>query len=248
MIYRTLLVVFAVLGAAGVCSTLAEEPKSAKLIEPTELQNRLKEAGLRILDTRSNQAYAKSHVSGAAWVDVASWKELGKSKGGFRNTGVWGEKVGQLGLAVDSTVVVYGSKLSDTARIWWLLKYLGVERVVILDGGWKVWTEEGRPTENTVPTIAATRFVPRFDADRLAEKDPLKDLLGTGKVTVVDTRSAAEFTGKDVRGKRGGHIPGATHLEWKELVAEDGRFKTVPQLQELFRKRGILRSKTAVCY
>ncbi len=181
-------------------------------------------------------------------MDVASWKELGRSEGGFQDPKAWGEKVGQLGVGANSYVVLYGSKLSDTARIWWLLKYLGAENVLILDGGWDFWTQERRPTETAVPTITATRFVPRFDSDRLAEIDSLKETFRSGKVKVVDTRSNDEFTGKEVRGKRGGHIPGATHLEWTELVAEDGRFKTVPQLQELFRQRGILPSETAVCY
>ncbi len=93
MMSRTLLIVFAVLGAGVTCSKKAEEQKSARLIEPTELQDRLNEAGLRILDTRSNQAYAKSHISGAAWVNVASWKELGQSEGGVKVRPNWSTPV-----------------------------------------------------------------------------------------------------------------------------------------------------------
>ena len=90
------------------------------------------------------------------------------------------------------------------------------------------------------------KFEPKFQADRLEEIDSLKKSLRSGKVTVVDARSKDEFTGKDVRGKRGGHIPGAKHLEWKELLAEDGRFKTPEKLGELFRQRGIHPAQTAV--
>jgi thiosulfate/3-mercaptopyruvate sulfurtransferase len=75
-----------------------------------------------------------------------------------------------------------------------------------------------------------------------------KKAIKTDKVKVVDTRTQGEFTGKDVKGKKGGHITGATHLEWKELLAEDGRFKTPEQLRKLFRERGILPDDTAVCY
>lgn len=216
------------------------------LIEPGELQKKLKEPGLRILDTRPQAEYAKGHVPGAVQVDLKAWQDLGKKEGGFRDAKAWGEKVGQLGIGHDSQVVVYGSNLTDTARIWWTLKYLGLQNVTILNGGWNLWVKEKQATETVSPKIEAVKFEPKFQADRLEEIDSLKKSVQAGKVTVVDARSTDEFTGKEVRGKRGGHIPGAKHLEWKELLAEDGRFKSPEQLRELFRQRGITPDQTAV--
>jgi thiosulfate/3-mercaptopyruvate sulfurtransferase len=218
------------------------------LIEPHELQTRLKVPSLRILDTRPSQQYAKVHVPGAVRVDVAAWQELGKTEGGFRNAKAWAEKVGELGIDHDSYTVIYGSNVNDTARVWWMLKYLGAENVAILNGGWDLWAKEKRPTETPAPKIVASQFEPKFQPDRLEEIDTLKQSLPGGKVKIVDARSADEFTGKDVRGKRGGHIPGATHLEWKELLAQDGRFKTRAELSQLFRQRGILPDDVNICY
>jgi thiosulfate/3-mercaptopyruvate sulfurtransferase len=90
------------------------------------------------------------------------------------------------------------------------------------------------------------KFQPKFQADRLEEADSLKKALGTGTITLVDARSRKEFTGQEVRGKRGGHIPGAKHLEWKDLLAADGRFHSPEQLRGLFQQRGIHPEKTAV--
>ena len=154
----------------------------------------------------------------------------------------------ELGIAADTHVAVYGSSLTDTGRIWWTLKYLGLENVTILDGGWNVWFKAERPAEAAMAKVATSQFVPKFDADRLAEMGPLKESLLAGKVKVVDARSKDEFAGKAAEGKRGGHITGATNLEWKELLADDGRFKTPDQLRILFRERGILPEETAVCY
>jgi 3-mercaptopyruvate sulfurtransferase SseA len=222
-----------------------KEPRTM-LIQPEALQKDLKRPGLRLLDTRSQPDYAKGHIPGAVRVDVKSWQDLGKKDGGFHDAQAWGEKVGQLGLSHDAEVVVYGSALTDTARIWWTLKYLGLKNVTILDGGWQLWSQEKRPSETASPRIEAVKFEPKFQAGRLEEIDSLKKGVGSGTVTVVDTRSRAEFTGKEVRGKRGGHIPGAKHLEWKELLADDGRFKSPEQLRELFRQRGIEPDRTAV--
>jgi thiosulfate/3-mercaptopyruvate sulfurtransferase len=216
------------------------------LIGPEELQTRLREPGLRILDTRPRTEYAKGHIPGALPVDVKGWQDLGKKEGGFHDAKTWGDKVGRLGIGHDSRIVVYGSNLTDTARVWWTLKYLGLREVAILDGGWRLWVAEKQPADTASPKIEAVKFEPKFQAERLEEIDSLKKSVRSGKVTVVDARSADEFTGKDVRGKRGGRIPGAKNLEWKELLADDGRFKSPERLRELFRKRGIEPEQTAV--
>jgi len=216
------------------------------LIEPAELQNNLNHPGLRILDTRPQAEYVKGHIPGATPVDVKGWQQLGSKEGGFHDAKSWGEKVGRLGIGQDSQVIVYGSSLPDTARIWWMLKYIGLQNVIILDGGWQTWIKEKRPTDSFPPNIKAVKFEPKFQTDRLEEIDLLKRSLRSGKITVVDARSTDEFIGKEIRGKRGGHIPGAKLLEWKELLADDGRFKSLEQLRELFRQRGILPNQTAV--
>jgi thiosulfate/3-mercaptopyruvate sulfurtransferase len=221
---------------------------NALLTEPADLHKRLNDTGLRILDTRAKADYAKGHIPGAVWVDVPAWQKLGKANAGFRNAQAWSDQVGRLGVSNGTRVVVYGSRLPETARVWWTLKYLGNEDTAILNGGWEAWLKEGRPVTTAIPEVTQIRFEPRFQAGRLEEIDALKQAVRAEKAKVVDTRSADEFTGKEVRGKQGGHIPHATHLEWKELLAKDGRFKTREELRELFRKRGILPDDTAVCY
>jgi thiosulfate/3-mercaptopyruvate sulfurtransferase len=130
------------------------------LVEPAGLERELKEPALRILDTRPQEAHGKDHIPGAVRVDVAAWQALGKSEGGFQDAKAWGEKVSALGIGADTRVVVYGSSITDTARIWWTLRYLGIENVRVLDGGWDLWLKEGRPTETAAPTVATSRFVP----------------------------------------------------------------------------------------
>jgi thiosulfate/3-mercaptopyruvate sulfurtransferase len=218
------------------------------LVQPEELQRNLNQPGLRILDTRAEPDYLKAHIPGAVRVNVEDWQQLGAKEGGLHDAKAWGKKACQLGIQLDSQVVVYGSKLPDTARIWWTLKYLGLPSVAILNGGWETWLKEQRPTDTSSPKIEPVRFEPKFQADRLEEIGSLKKCLGSDKVSVVDTRSKEEFTGEEVRGARGGHIPGARHLEWKELVTKEGRFKSPEQLRALFRQRGIQPEQTAVTY
>src|SRR5271166_5055518 len=93
------------------------------LTEPAELQEKLKESGLRILDTRSKADYAKKHIPGAVWVDVKSWQQLASREGGLGDAKAWTGKIGQLGVGRVTPVVVYGSSLPDTCRVLWMLRY-----------------------------------------------------------------------------------------------------------------------------
>ena len=232
-----------VLLIAVVATAAAEREKATKpkmLVQPAHLQKELNNKNLRILDVRSAAEYRKGHIPGVFRVDVSDWKSLATADNGLHDAKGWSKKVSPLGLRKGMHVVVYGGRLTDTARIWWLLKYVGVENAAILNGSWDSWVKSNRPTATSTPKVAATDFKPKFQADRLEEIDSLKKSLKSDKLKVVDTRSNSEFAG--------GRIPGSAHLEWKELVAKDGRFKTKTQLQQLFRKRGIMPDETAVCY
>ena len=217
-----------------------KKPDVSILVKPGELQKKLNDKNLRVLDVRSQNEYAKGHIPGALRVDVGDWKNLATADNGLHDAKSWAAQLAPLAITSKTHVVVYGGRLTDTARIWWLLKYLGVKNASLLNGSWESWAKSNRSTETRTSKIAATEFKPDFQADRLEEIDSLKKSLKSDKLKVVDTRSDSEFAG--------GRIPGAAHLEWKELVAKDGRFKTKSQLRELFRKRGIMPDETAVCY
>ena len=235
-----LLLTVASVTAADKRGATANKRDAAILVEPDQLQKQLNDENLRVLDVRSQNEYAKGHIPGALRVDVGDWKNLATTDNGLHDARGWAAKLGPLGITSKTHVVVYGGRLTDTARIWWLLKYLGVKNASLLNGSWESWAKSNRPAETRTSKIAATEFKPDFQADRLEEIDSLKKSLKSATVKVVDTRSDSEFAS--------GRIPGSAHLEWKELVAKDGRFKTKSQLRELFRKRGIMPDETAVCY
>ena len=217
---------------------LVAEPAPELLVGLEHLRRKLNNPNVRILDVRSEKDYREGHVPGAVRVDASEWRTLATADDGLLDARGWADKVGSLGIASDSQVVVYGGRLSNSARIWWLLKYVGVENASLLDGNWETWIKAGNPIETAETKPAARQFQPDFQDDRLAQFDALKESLNQFKV--IDTRSDREFAA--------GRIPGATQLEWTELVAQDGRFKTRTQLQQLFRDRGILPDETAVCY
>jgi thiosulfate/3-mercaptopyruvate sulfurtransferase len=58
-------------------------------------------------------------------------------------------------------------------------------------------------------------------------------------VAVLDARSPGEYTGRDVRARRGGHIPGAVNVEWTRHLRADGTFKSIDELRAMYAAEGI---------
>jgi thiosulfate/3-mercaptopyruvate sulfurtransferase len=122
-------------------------------------------------------------------------------------------------------VFVYDDKRQlEAARVWWLLRYLGVDRIGLIDGNFNLWQRTGHPVTSELPTENLRRFRVNFRTDRLATREDVLDALKRDSSRIVDARSQAEYTGAEKRSTRAGHIPSACHLEWSELVDQDGRF------------------------
>jgi hypothetical protein len=75
-------------------------------------------------------------------------------------------------LCSNAKVVVYDDNLTkDAARIWWILRYWGVEDVRLLNGGWKAWEDGNYRTETTDAFPSPVEFVARARPERLATKE-----------------------------------------------------------------------------
>ena len=225
------------------CSSSAAEPErpNARLMSFDALQKRLDAPNLRLLDARPRADYDKGHISGAVWVDAKAVEALAARPGALTDEAIWERWIAPLGVGPDTEVLVYdASRQLDAARLWWLLGYLGVERVGLIDGNFPLWSREGRPVTTGVPQVEPRPFRVAFRTERHASKDDVMAALkGGGPARVIDARSGAEHTGAEKRSKRAGHIPTACHLEWATLVDKDGRFLVEATLRAKLAQAGV---------
>ncbi len=218
---------------------IAAEPP-ALLVTFDELQRRLGDPDLRLLDTRPRGEYDKGHLPGAVWVDARAAEALAARPGGLTDRAAWESWIEPIGIGPDTRVLVYDAKRQlDAARLWWLLRYLGVERVGLIDGGFPSWEHQGRPTTTEVPKIAPRSLRVRFRAERLATRADVLRALERGGAQVIDARSEAEHTGDQRRSKRAGRIPTACRVEWSDLVDKDGRFLDEATLRARLARAGV---------
>ena len=130
-------------------------------------------------------------------------------------------------------VVVYDDmKNTIAARLWWMLKSIGHDRVRVLDGGYQRWVEEGRLVERGDTTRDRTTH-PQGDFAGVATRH---DLAGRPH---VDARAADRYRGEvEPVDPKAGHIPGAINLPATGNTGDDGRFLAANDLLQRFDQVG----------
>jgi len=164
----------------------------------------------------------------------------------------------RIGVSDDTTLLLYGDFNNWFAAFaFWVLKYYGVRDVRLVNGGRKKWIEQDRPLTKDVPSFKPTTFkVTKTDESIRVYLDDVKKALHNNRIGLVDVRGPKEFTGEILappeypteHAQRGGHIPGAQNIPWAQAVRDDGTFKSVEELENLYRPKGITPEKEVITY
>jgi thiosulfate/3-mercaptopyruvate sulfurtransferase len=233
----------------GLALFLAPLAAAAQILVGTaQVAEQMKAGKLRLIDAENGESFARAHLPGAAnlhYLDLEDAEENAKTGLPiFPQLGA--SKFAALGITRESDVVIYDSGNGRGASaVWYILRFLGHERVRILDGGFRKWLKEGRPVTQDVPTYARASYVPKPRADWALKTQQID----TSRMLVLDARSLGEFTGKDLGGARqGGHIPGARSFPWTQLAGELASFKSPAEMKRILEGAGITPDREIVTY
>jgi thiosulfate/3-mercaptopyruvate sulfurtransferase len=221
------------------------------IVTPERLSGELSSgSGPLLIDLRPAHEFARHQLPRAVHLDLWGVSLIDTSEAPLRAF-MW--MVGHLfslrGVDVDRPVVVYEHDSGvRAARAFWLLEYLGHPNVRLLDGGIKAWRRLGLAlgTEPVVPTPSSWHGE-RSD-HRIATRKDVVARLGQPDTVLLDTRSEDEYCGRVIRARRGGHIPGAVHLEWTENLTADGAYKSPDELRGLYAPLGVTPEREIVTY
>lgn len=166
--------------------------------------------------------------------------------------------LGQSGISNDTTILLYGDNNNwFAAYALWQLKYYGHKDVRLINGGRKKWIEEKRPlTTEPAKVSPATYRASGPDESIRARKEDIFSILEKRRPgELVDVRSVDEFTGKILAppglsetAQRAGHIPGAANIPWAQAANEDGTFKSVDALKQLYEGKGVTGANEVIAY
>ncbi|MDP3511159.1 MAG: sulfurtransferase [Sulfuritalea sp.] len=218
------------------------------MVDGGQLATEMKQGRVRLIDAESAESYQRAHLPGAAhlpYLDLEDYEENVKN-GQPAFAQLAASKFAALGLTPAADVVVYDSGDGRAASaVWYMLRFLGHDKVRILDGGFRKWLKEGRAVTQETPQLAKATYVPKPRSDwavKSQDVDPKR-------MRVLDARSLAEFTGKENGGARqGGHIPGAKALAWTQLADATATFKPPAAMKKILDAAGITPDQEIVTY
>ena len=227
------------------------------LVSTDWLAEHLGEPGQRLVEVDVNPAaYESGHIQGAVGWD---WKKdlQDPTVRDIASREALAKKLGESGITPDTTILLYGDNNNwFAAYAYWALKYYGHDKVKLVNGGRVKWEVEKRPYTTDAPSYPATsyQFPGEPREDLRAYRDEVRDLIG--KAGLVDVRSPAEYSGQLLApenlpqegAQRGGHIPTAVNVPWATAVREDGTFKDVGELRDIYGGKGIASDREVIAY
>lgn len=184
-------------------------------------------------------AYREAHLPGALFMHLD--RQLSGPKNGTNgrhplpSPAAFAGVLGAAGIGPEDHVIAYDDAGGMFAcRLWWMLRWIGHERVSVLDGGLQAWSESGGELSAQIPHHPARNYP--LDTHAIlptADCAQLLDNIDRPRFLVVDARAPDRFHGENEHvDPVGGHIPGAINRFFRLNLAEDGRFKPAYRLRE----------------
>ena len=233
------------------------QSSSGLLVSPSELAAMLKDPTVVVIAVGNQPGeFETGHVPGARFVrygDIAI--DVDGLQSELPPIDQLRKVLAAAGITDRSKVVVYGSPIAAT-RMFFTLDYFGHPYARVLNGGLNAWKTNGGAIESGPqlhrrPYTDVSSLTPQVQAQRSVSADWIKERLSSAKMTLLDARPDAEFTGAD-GGMNGmhvkGHLPDAQQLVWNSLVDSDGKFLPDAELRKKYEAIGAAKGTPLVSY
>jgi thiosulfate/3-mercaptopyruvate sulfurtransferase len=195
--------------------------------------------------------FAAKHIPGARFYDLDAGADPTTTLPHMLpSAGKFAGDMAALGVSNQTHVIVYDSiGLFSAARLWWMLRSFGHDKVSVLDGGLKKWEADGRVVSSVVAGSTSVSFEAQLDATKIQNLSGVAKALSSGSAQIADARSGPRFRGEEPEprpGVRPGHMPGALNVHYASLLNADGTLKSKPELRAAFETAGINLAKPII--
>ena len=199
--------------------------------------------------------YTNLHIPGAVYAhlghDLAGPKNGTNGRHPLPDPRVLAETFSRLGIESGVQVVAYDQDNGMYAsRLWWLLRWLGHDAAAVLDGGFKKWIAEHRPTKSGDEHRVPKAFNAMTRAEMAVDAQTVASLAAKPEWTLIDARAPERYRGEtEPIDKTPGHIPGAANHFFQWNLDEQGLFRTPEQLRTRVKESlGDVSADRIVCY
>jgi thiosulfate/3-mercaptopyruvate sulfurtransferase len=220
------------------------------LVGAEELAGQLANPELVVVDCRfdlrdpgaGERAYQAGHLPGAHYAhlnrDLSDLARPGRGRHPLPEADAFCAALVRWGVTPSHQVVAYDANDgAHAARMWWMLRLLGHDRVAVLNGGLAAWCAHAYALEMAPPRAKPGRYKARFDVRLMASTAVVAARMASGSGKLIDARAEERFRGEiEPIDRVPGHIPGAVNRHFARNLAPDGRFKSPGTLAEEFKQ------------
>ena len=235
---------------------------TSPIISTEWLSDRLLDPTIKVIEVSSKMGdeapYATSHIPGAVnffWKELC-WHDTDRQ---LVTSMALAQRLEVVGISEKDRLVLYGEPVQYGTYALWALIMAGHPEIYLLDGSRMKWEAEGRPMTDIVPQPEPVNYVPQNgDTSMRLGRENVLERLGEPDRFLLDVRSPEEYSGERVMefgqfdhgAERGGRIPGAKQLYFKELLNSDDSFKSPDELREILAAVGCIPDdyEEVVCY
>jgi len=157
----------------------------------------------------------------------------------------WEIIVSGLGISNSDHIIVYdNSDVFSSCRVWYTFLYFGHDPklISVLDGGFKKWINEKRPTSSKVIVNEKSKYIAEENTSLVINKDEVNKNIENKKFQLIDARGEKRFLGLEAEPRKelkSGNIKGSINLPFQKLLEKDRTFKKKDELIEIFKTKEV---------
>ena len=228
------------------CEWLAEKINNENIRTydcTTYLHYRDNDPSLPYVVESGREQYEKSHIPNSSYIDLQS--DLSDKDSPYRFTmpdlEILSESFKKIGIGENFHIILYSRNGTQwSARIWWMLRSVGVDNVSILDGGFNEWVRLGLPTSDKILTFPESNFNFNPRDDIFIGKEPVIKALEDKNTKILNSLTEDIHKGQNPRYGRPGRIPNSLNIPFHKLLdPETGKFLGAEELLDIFEQNKI---------
>ncbi|KAM3272059.1 hypothetical protein ACQJBY_042324 [Aegilops geniculata] len=264
----------AVSEAAAASGVVDAVPRTEPVVSAEWLHANLRDPDVKVLDAswympaeqrNPLQEYQVAHIPGALFFDVDGISDRASNLPHMLpSEKAFSAAVSSLGIYNKDGIVVYDGKgLFSAARVWWMFRAYGHDKVWVLDGGLPQWRASGYDVESSASSdailkasaaseaiekvyqgqsVGPTTFEAKLQPRLLWNLGQVKENIEAQTHQLIDARGKPRFDGavpEPRKGIRSGHVPGSKCVPFPQVLDSTQKLLPADDLRKRFEQEGI---------
>ncbi|QWD73255.1 sulfurtransferase [Polynucleobacter sp. UB-Raua-W9] len=206
----------ALLTVAALISITAYAQKNDAIINTEQVQQGIARGAI-VWDVRDEKSFLEGHIPGAINIGDAGNTLRDHNKEDYIATDKIQKIFNDAGLDINRDLIVYGARGNPYAYFGlYTINYFGGKQAQVYHDGFDGWKSAGLPIQKERQTSAPVSVTLVPQSQLVVSNAEMLKLAQSKSVQILDVRTPDEYSGKDIRAIRGGHIPNSVNIPFED--------------------------------